>query len=188
MIRRLFLCIGIVATLTSCATIDKFTVSTFVACAGEAVTADWATHGGNVTLATTPSLTGAGPQAGQGARDFAVEQDTTLLLEVHGLLNTDRGENKVVVRPLSQWIGGAAVCTAAPAVVEYAGAGRAAENLDDLVLCRRAGLDLRDPLLVGQLAALVDADRAAAERDGRGRRQRNDVESLAQGNHLHARV
>src|SRR4051794_22461804 len=121
MIRRLCLCIGFVAALTSCATIDKFTVSTFVACAGETITADWATHGGNVTLVTTPSLAGAGPQAGQGTRGFSVEQDTTLLLEVHGFLNIDRGENKVVVRPLSQWIGGSAVCIGAPIAVEYSG-------------------------------------------------------------------
>ncbi len=118
---RRFLCLGIAATLAGCASIDKFTVSTFVACAGETVTADWVARGGDVTLTTTPPLRGQGPQDAQGTRRFAVDQDTTLLLEVRGLLNTDRGENKIIVRPQVQWVGGAATCTGQPLAVEFSG-------------------------------------------------------------------
>jgi len=107
----LLLC-GAVA-LTGCASqINHFSVSPYVACAGEPVTASWDVGEGQVSLEADRALPGLGPQPREGRREFALAADTRFTLKARGALTSAQSEVDVRVLPAASplTIGGIAAC------------------------------------------------------------------------------
>jgi hypothetical protein len=99
--------------LTGCASqINHFSVSPYVACAGEPVTASWDVGAGQVALEADRALPGLGPQPRQGRREFALAADTRFTLKARGALKTEQSEVDVrglpAASPLA--LGGLAAC------------------------------------------------------------------------------
>lgn len=107
----LLLC-GAIA-LTGCASpINHFSVSPYVACAGEPVTASWEVDKGEVVLEADRALPGLGPQPHAGRREFTVAADTRFTLKARGALKTAQSEVDVRVLPAASELalGGIAAC------------------------------------------------------------------------------
>lgn len=107
----LLLC-GAVA-LSGCASpINHFSVSPYVACAGEPVTASWEVDQGEVVLEADRALPGLGPQPRAGRREFTLTTDTRFTLKARGALKTAQSEVDVRVLPAASKLamGGVAAC------------------------------------------------------------------------------
>lgn len=108
----LLLCGAVALTGCGAASINRFSVAPYVACAGEPVTASWDVGAGQAWLEADRALPGLGPQPQQGRREFTLDADTRFILKAHGPLKTAQSEVDVRVLPASAplALGGVAAC------------------------------------------------------------------------------